>query len=276
MDPQLKETVYETFRAGSKTYYNSSKYFPEEKRDDVAILYAFVRIADNFVDAQPQDAPGFHRFKDEYLDHRRGGASKNPVIQAYVDLSKRYDFPDQWSDAFLQSMEWDLSRHRYETIEELKEYIYGSADVIGLFMARILQLSEESYGAAEQLGSAMQLINFVRDVAEDIELGRHYLPMGETRLSSLNYETVAQDPEEFKVFMRRQVDRYLQWQKAAEAGFHFLPKKLRIAIETASEMYKWTAQVIAKDPMVVYRKKVKPSKIRIFLKALSVRLKPGA
>ncbi len=82
-------------------------------------------------------------------------------------------------------MEHDLSESSCETLEDVLTYIYGSAEVIGLFMARIMDLDEASFPYAAMLGRAMQYINFIRDIAEDNELGRRYLPLLDTSLVSL-------------------------------------------------------------------------------------------
>ncbi|THB64934.1 MAG: phytoene/squalene synthase family protein [Spirochaetaceae bacterium] len=263
----MNNGVYEqhshTFKAGSKTYFYTSLFFPKSARKDVFCLYSFVRIADNFVDAQPQQAKDFLEFCQKYRAALNGTPARDNVIDPFVELSQRKQFEPEWTEAFLRSMEWDLSRSVYATEQEMLEYIYGSAEVIGLFMARILGLPIESYQAAMVQGRAMQLINFIRDIQEDIELGRQYLPAGETGLADLRYETAKQEPEEFIRFVRSQIDRYNGWQAQAEAGFSFLPFRSRIPVAAAADMYNWTARKIYKDPFIVYKKKVKPSRFRV-------------
>ncbi len=265
-DSRLHQRI---FRRGSKTYFNSSLFFPREVRHDVFTLYGFVRTADDFVDAVPQDGAGFSRFVDRYRRAVAGEETGDPVIDTFVDLSRRRDFDHAWTEAFLASMEMDLTKRKYETIDETLHYIYGSAEVIGLYMARILSLAPDSHGAAMMLGRAMQFINFIRDIDEDNRFGRTYLPIGETSLPDLSWETTSRHPEEFRSFMRAQVDRYRTWQSAAEAGFHFIPKRYLVPIKTASEMYDWTGRVISAKPFVVYRRKVKPSRPRILLEVLN-------
>jgi phytoene synthase len=266
----------EIFKNGSKTYFNSSIFFPEEVRDDVFILYGFVRTADNFVDAVPQDADGFAAFVDRYHRARNGAYVSDPVIDSFVELSKRRGFADSWTDAFLESMELDLKKQTYQTIDETLHYIYGSAEVIGLFMARILGLSKQADEAAMMLGRAMQYINFIRDLDEDRGFGRTYLPLHETVLPDLSPESAAADAEAFRSFVRDQIRRYDTWQARAEAGFQFIPKRYLIPIRTASQMYNWTGKVIANDPFVVYRRKVKPSRPRILLEVVKSSLRGEA
>jgi phytoene synthase len=259
----ISELHYETFKKGSKTYFNSSIFFPKSVREDVFLLYGFVRVADNFVDDIPQDSEGFYRFKANYQKALGGEEIGDPIIDGFVELAKRKNFDPKWTEAFLYSMELDLSKKMYQELDETLEYIYGSAEVIGLYMSAILDLNKESSFAACRMGRSMQYINFIRDIAEDITLGRHYLPMGETELSTLEESEVSKNKEEFLRFLRKQTERYLQWQSEAEKGYKFIPKRYRIPIKTASDMYNWTARQIFKDPFIVYKKKVKPAKWRI-------------
>ena len=258
----------QTFKRGSKTYFNSSLFFPKAVRRDVFALYGFVRVADDFVDAVPQDGDGFRAFEREYRRALGGRESDDVIISSFVELVRRKELETGWVDAFLRSMEMDLEKSTYHSLDETLEYIYGSAEVIGLFMARIMDLPGESFSYARLLGRAMQYINFIRDIAEDRSLGRTYLPLAEGELSSLDREEADRHPEAFKRFIAHQLERYRAWQREAEAGFRFIPKRYLIPIKTASDMYGWTARKIEADPFVVYRRKVKPRRGRIILRVV--------
>ncbi len=260
------------FRSGSRTYYNSSRFFPKEVREDVFILYGFVRVADNFVDAIPQNPDGFYRFCSLYREAAAGKPSGDVIIDSYVELGKRKQFDPAWSEAFLRSMEMDLTRRTYDTLDDTLAYIYGSAEVIGLFMARIMDLDPASHRSAAMLGRAMQYINFIRDIDEDLRLGRRYLPLTDTTLTDLSEETARRNSEEFCRFIRQETQRYDLWQAEAEEGYAYIPRRYRIPIRTAAEMYRWTSRQIARDPLRVYREQVKPGKARIVLQALGLLL----
>lgn len=250
------------FKSGSRTYFYSSFFFPKDVRDDVTILYAFVRTADDFVDAIPQQKKEFYAFAELYKKASHGGKVNNEIITAFIDLMNRKQIDPAWVDAFLSAMAQDLTKTIYNTIEETEEYMYGSAEVIGLMMAKIMNLPQESFAAAQKLGKAMQYINFIRDINEDIQLGRTYLPFKElkkTGLHSLHPKDTFEKREAFTDYILNQISRYEVWQAEAEKGFHYIPVRFRIPIKTASDMYKYTANQIKKDPLVVYRRKVKPS-----------------
>ena len=253
----------EIFKRGSKTYFNSSRFFPPEARRDVTRLYGFVRKADDFVDEVPQNRAGFERFVADFHRARDGQASGDVIIDSFVELEARRGFEYAWTDAFLHSMRLDTEKSRYESLEETLEYIYGSAEVIGLFMARIMQLSSEADHYARMLGRAMQYINFIRDIDEDLQLGRRYLPLERSGLGELSEEQARRYPHRFAAFVREHLRRYYEWQREAEKGYRYLPHRYLVPIKTAADMYAWTGNVIHREPEVVFRRKVKPGKGRI-------------
>ena len=252
------------FRQGSKTYYNSSLFFPAPIRERVFTLYAFVRKADDFVDSIPQDAEGFRKFRDQYQKAKEGIPAEDPVIDPFITLGKECSFDSSWTEAFLDSMEADLSRRTYDTLEETIQYMYGSAEVISLFMSRILGLPEEALEPARMMGRAMQYINFCRDFKEDAALGRRYLPLEGADPRIVEPEYTESHPEEFSRFLRGHLSRYRTWQKEALEGYRFIPYRYLIPIRTAADMYFWTADRIEEDPLVVFRRTVKPSRGRIY------------
>ena len=272
----IDRTIYGIFRRGSRTYFYSTLFFPPAVREDVFSLYSFVRVADDYVDAVPQEVEEFYAFTDRYAAAMAGEATGDVVIDSFVELAERKGFDRAWTAAFLRSMESDITVGSYRTIRDLEGYLYGSSGVIGLMMARVLDLPPESYPAAQNLGRAMQYVNFIRDIAEDLALGRTYFPHQEIEafgLDDLSAVSASRNPRRFAAFVRFQLRRYREWQEGAEAGFRYIPRRYRIPIRTASDMYRWTARTIERDPAVVHRRKVKPSVIRIVSGAASNTLK---
>lgn len=258
------------FRRGSKTYYFSSRFFPKPVREDVFTLYGFVRIADNLVDEHPVDPARFYAFREKYAKSlATGEPSGDLIIDSFLELQKRKGFDPAWTEAFLDSMQHDLVRSTCNTLEETLTYIYGSAEVIGLFMAKIMDLPKASYPAAAMLGRAMQYINFIRDIEEDNGLRRRYLPLAGTTLKGLDSASVRANPEEFKRFVRKELELYRSWQSEAAKGYHHIPRRYRIPIMTAADMYCWTARVIQKNPCIVFTKQIKPTKTRIMRKGMA-------
>ena len=269
MAPHLQ---YSIFKRGSRTYFHASLFFPPEVREDVFTLYAFVRKADDFVDSVPQEKEEFGAFCERWYRAAEGGITGDPVIDPFACLVQKKNFDPGWVDAFLHSMAQDLTRNRYETLDDLLGYLYGSAEVIGLMMARIFGLPEDAHPTARLLGRAMQYINFIRDIQEDLTLGRIYLPQEDLRefgLSTLSLDEARRAPDAFTMFIRRQIDRYRSWETEAEKGFSYLPYRYLVPVKTASELYGWTAATIDRDPLIVFRYKVRPS-IRQILSGIVV------
>lgn len=259
---RTNKTIYSIFKKGSKTYFYSTIFFPKTVRRDVFILYSFLRKADDYVDSIPQDVEGFYRFKENYLEAKKGVIVDDVVINSFVQLAHRRNFKNEWVDAFLNSMEMDIYKSSYQNMEELLIYLYGSSEVVGLFMASIMDLHPDSFIAARHLGRAMQYINFIRDISEDLGLGRTYFPqddMDAYGIESLEEDHNRLNQENFKSFIKKQIKTYYTWQIEAEKGFNYIPSRYLIPIKTASDMYWWTAKKIEKDPFLVYKTKVKPS-----------------
>jgi 15-cis-phytoene synthase len=283
------------FKKGSRTYFYSSFFFPKEIKQDVYILYAFVRIIDDFVDSIPQQINQFFLAKNYYynnlndVNNRLLDSSKKDfdktldtkaldklvidVINEFIILQHKYQFPQHWIDSFFESMEMDTKDQEYNTMDDTLKYIYGSASVIGLFMSKILNLPPELFSAGEKLGNAFQYINFIRDIKEDIDLKRCYFPQSElikydlydfSRLNSADDLKLVE--ANFIAFIRDQIDNhYSKWLLEAESGLEKIPLRYRIPIQTATEMYDWTAKQIYKNPMIVCQKKVKPSKYQVLI-----------
>lgn len=254
------------FIKGSRTYFYSSIFFPKWLRHQVFTLYAFVRVADDFVDKVKPNTAGYYALKKAYQQALAGNLVANSIAADFADLVSEANLNHDWIEAFFTSMEMDLSLARYETSKDLYKYIYGSAEVIGLMMAKLMDLPEKSYHSAQMLGRAMQFINMIRDLDEDNKLHRVYFPkntIDRYNLNSLEFNSIKKQLPQFKRFIRDQISLYRQWQQEAELGFRYIPRRFLIPIKTASEMYKWTARVIYEDPMIIFSKKVKPKKRQI-------------
>ena len=159
------------------------KLFAPSIRPSIYAIYGFVRYADEIVDtfhAYDQKVL-FDEFKQEYIKSVARKISMNPILNAFQENVLKFGLQPYVHD-FLRSMEYDLYKTAYKTNEEYRDYIYGSADVVGLMCLRVFtNNNEEKFNtlkhSAMRLGSAFQKINFLRDLKEDTEdLGRSYFP----------------------------------------------------------------------------------------------------
>ena len=188
MKELFDEVSFDTSKLVTKKYSTSFslavKMLSTTIRSAIYNIYGFVRFADEIVDT-------FHNYnKEELLSHferdyymsKEQGISLNPILNSFQQTVNRYKIPEEMVQAFLKSMKADLHKTQYQTKEEYDEYIYGSADVVGLMCLKVfVDGDEENYNelkdAAMRLGSAFQKVNFLRDLKDDFELlNRSYFP----------------------------------------------------------------------------------------------------
>jgi phytoene synthase len=289
-DPALRASYSECKRLNSlhgKTYYLATLLLPKSKRPFVHALYGFARYADEIVDdlastlTPTEKAKVLNSWSSGVLGDLAKGKSHDAVGAALVDTVKRFDIPHQHFVDFLHSMEMDLTVGTYATYKDLSEYVYGSAAVIGLQMVPILgPLSEEAYQPAEKLGIAFQLANFIRDVGEDLDRGRIYLPLDELAEYGVDEEMLyaRKLTPEIVNALKFQIARVRDLQKAAAPGIDLLHPTSRPCIQAASELYCGIVDEVEAIGYDVFNKRAKTStarRIRVagkaYIQALSAR-----
>lgn len=248
-DPALRES-YELCRVlnakHGKTYYLATLLLPPEKRPYVHALYGFARYADEIVDdlastlSDAEKAEALSNWGQNFLANFAAGETNDPVCLAVLDTVRRWNIPREHFEAFLHSMTMDLTVTAYQTYEDLYEYVYGSAAVIGLQMVPILEPSDQlAYARATELGVAFQLANFIRDVGEDLDRGRVYLPLAELAqfgVTRADLERRIATPE-IKAALKFQIQRVRELEESARAGIAMLGAKSQPCIETARILY---------------------------------------
>jgi phytoene synthase len=248
-DPALRAS-YELCRQlnaeHGKTYYLATLLLPPAKRPYVHALYGFARYADEIVDdlastlTDSQKAEQLKIWGDEFLAKFDSGQTNDPVCLAVLDTVRRWNIPREYFEAFLHSMTMDLTVTQYQTYEDLYEYVYGSAAVIGLQMVPILEpTSPDAYKHATELGVAFQLANFIRDVGEDLERGRVYLPLQELAsfgVTRADLEKRIATPE-IKLALKFQIARVRELEESSRAGIAMLGDAAQPCIETARILY---------------------------------------
>ncbi|HEY2522087.1 MAG TPA: phytoene/squalene synthase family protein [Streptosporangiaceae bacterium] len=190
-DPRLR-AAYQRCRElnaqHGRTYYLATKLLTRAQRPAVHALYGFARWADDIVDDVPpgtspaEVAARLDRLGRELFDGLARGHSDDPILAAVVDTARRYQLDPDLFTAFMDSMRMDLEVTSYPDRAALDRYVHGSAEVIGLQVLPVLGTvgpRHEAAPYAAALGQAFQLTNFLRDVAEDLDLGRVYLPADE-------------------------------------------------------------------------------------------------
>ena len=250
------------------SFYFATQFFPYEVRQGIYAVYAFARIPDEIVD-DPEN--GDREEAIERLEEWRGnwlraserGRSDDPVMAAIIFIFEKYRIPLEDGEAFLKSMFMDKQKNTYATYEELEEYMYGSASVIGLMVTRIVGYhSEDAFPFAEKLGNAFQLTNFLRDIREDSEdLKRIYLPLDELEEAGLSPEDIRGKVYDgrFVRFMEGQIARNRDVYREALPGIRLLKWRGRLAVKISYVLYKGILDEIEAAKYNVYLGRVRTS-----------------
>jgi phytoene/squalene synthetase len=215
-------------------------------RQAIYNIYGFVRVADEIVDSfegYPQEDI-LNRFEEEYSYALKLGISTNPIINAFQKTVIEYSIDDSLVRAFLRSMRADLSKQIYASKEEMEDYIYGSADVVGLMCLKVFVNGDtKEYDrlkdAAMSLGSAFQKVNFLRDLKQDYtHLNRTYFPnIDPENLTTEDKNKIVQEiKEDFN---------------AAYIGIKELPKEARFGVYVAYKYYSQLLKKVDKTPAKV-------------------------
>ena len=277
-DPALRTSYLECKRLNSlhgKTYYLATLLLPPEKRPFVHALYGFARYADEIVDdlastlTDDEKASSLNQWGEGVISDIKSGNSDDVIGKALVDTVKRFDIPIQYFQAFLHSMAMDLTITEYQEYEDLQEYVYGSAAVIGLQMVSVLGIEkgssiDEVNSAAEKLGIAFQLANFIRDVGEDLDRGRVYLPIAELQAHGVTREMLERKilTPQIKGALKEQIERVRKLQQESMVGINMLAKQSRACIQAASELYCGIVDEVEKIDYQIFNKRAKTSNWR--------------
>jgi phytoene synthase len=277
LDSELQKSYSECKRLNAlhgKTYYLATLLLPKNKRPFVHALYGFARYADEIVDnfdsnlSNSQRRSELEQWSFQMLNDLKTGTSTDHVGRALVDTVNRFDIPIAYFEAFLHSMAMDLDVVEYANFDALSEYVYGSAAVIGLQMVEILGMKqgeeESTRKAAEKLGIAFQLANFIRDVGEDLERGRIYLPMDELAAFNIDREMLERKivTPQLKLALKDQIERVRKLQSEANTGIKNLSPDSRPCIEAASELYCGIVDEVEEIDFQIFNKRAKTSTLR--------------
>jgi phytoene synthase len=224
------------------TYYWSTFVLPRVKRHHVWALYAFCRHADDIVDdlgpvTTEVREKALADLRERFFADLDAGGSDDPVLKAVVHTVRAFDIDPDCFDRFLRSMAMDLTVTRYETWGDLLGYMDGSAAVIGEMMLPILEpVRPDALGPARDLGNAFQLTNFLRDVGEDLDRGRVYLPQEDIDRFGADPRRRTVDAA-WRDLMRFEIERARELYRSADRGVPMLPPASARCIASARTLY---------------------------------------
>lgn len=254
------------------SYYFATRLFPKDIRLATHALYAFFRIADEIVDEagdgadrtrHASPAERLEEWSHAWYEAHVTGTSSHPVLQATAHIFHRFHIPFAYSEAFLKAMQQDVTIARYATYADLRDYMYGSAAVVGLMMTHVIGFSDKrALAHAESLGYAMQLTNFLRDIREDLERrGRIYLPQDELAAYGISEEDITHHrvTSAWKNYVDFQVKRADALYEEANAGIHYLHPRGRIAVRAGSDLYRLILRKIELQGYDVFQARARTS-----------------
>jgi len=279
-------------REHGRTYYLATRLLPRWKRRHVHALYGFTRFADEIVDSMP-DATVAEREKaltswaDTFTAGLTGEPVDDPLLPAVLDTIDTFGLDLEDFRKFLLSMTMDLTVTGYASYDDLLGYMEGSAAVIGTMMLPILQTRPgvdlaQAREPARQLGNAFQLTNFIRDVAEDLDRGRVYLPQedldrfGVSRADLRAAAAAGRSTPAVRELVRYEVDRAREHYRAAAPGVLMLSPASQACIRTAYVLYGGILdEVVAAGYDVLGGRVSVPNRRRLAVAGRSLLSRPG-
>jgi len=264
-----------------KTYYFSTLFFPPDVRRSVHGLYGFVRYPDEIVDNPPpgsDPAGALADYRDATMDALKTGESDLPVLHAFADVARRHRIPPEYPLAFLDAMAMDLTRTRYETFDDLTTYTYGSASVVGLMMCCLVGAADEAaLRPAHDLGLAMQLTNFWRDIGEDwATRGRIYLPGEDMARFGYTEAMLAEGlvNDAFRDLMTFEIARARRFFASADEGMELIAAECRLPIRLARVLYAKILDKIEANDFDVFRRRARTTAVEKAVELVRQRVRP--
>jgi phytoene synthase len=246
----------------AKNFYYGFMLLPAPKRRAIYAAYAFARECDDIVDADlpPEEASVRLAAYRESLDRCLGGHPQGPVFSALRDAVDRYGIPHEYFYQLIEGVETDLTVRRYATFAELKRYCYLVASIVGLISIEIFGYrgDEQARKHAVDLGIALQLTNILRDIQEDLQRDRIYLPQDE--LARFGYaESDLRDgaaTEPFRRLMAFQVARAREYFLSGKLLFPYLRRRAKACVGVMAGIYGTILDDIEREPEAVLRRRL--------------------
>lgn len=228
-------------REHGTTYWWGARLLPVDSRRHVHAVYTLARLADDIVDLAgptpgPETAAALDAFEQSFWSALSSGTSPDPVMAAVATTVRQCGIPDDCFVRFFGAMRTDLTRRTYETWGDLLGYMDGSAAVIGEMMLPVLRPGTDAVAPARSLGLAFQLTNFLRDVGEDLDRGRVYVPQEDLRHFGADPHARVVTPE-WRALMAFEIERNRRLYREADDGLPALPGASRRCVATARVLY---------------------------------------
>lgn len=256
-------------RTFAKTFYFTSFFLPGEKRNSSYAVYAFCRYMDDLVDRgevihhkqiseKEKILQAINTWKNDLRSVYNGDFIDNPIMIAWKDTLSKYDIPEKYPNELIDGVNMDLTIKRYESFEQLREYCYKVASVVGLMTISIFGYADkDAFSYAIDMGIAMQLTNILRDIKEDAGRNRIYIPADELRDFDYSEEDLMNSEfnDNFKKLMKYQIERAEEYYSKADKGIKLIDKDSRLTVDLMSKNYHKILQEIKSNNYDVYSRR---------------------
>jgi phytoene synthase len=255
-----QQSAAEATAKGSKSFYFATRFFPPHLAQAAYGVYWFCRSTDDIVDENP-DLPAARReleaWREQLVAVMNGQTVDSPVLMLFEHTRRQTGFPEQYPLELIEGMRMDLERARYANFDELRLFCYRVASVVGLMMSHVIGFRGDALTYAEDLGIAMQLTNILRDLGEDADRGRIYLPADElARFAYTEDDLLARRRgPAFDALMRFQIDRARGYYERSFPGIPLLKPEGCFAVEIAAKVYRDILGRIEKMDYNVYARR---------------------
>jgi phytoene synthase len=228
-------------RTGSRTFFAASLFLPSSIRDSATVLYAFCRLADDAVDGEGDGAEGLKHMRERLDQIYSGQPVSLATDRALAEVVRRFGIPRELPEALLEGCEWDVLGREYDDLESVEAYAARVAGAVGAMMAVLMGVrAPELLARACDLGVAMQLSNIARDVGEDAQRGRLYLPRQWMVEAGIDPDLWLQNPvhsPQLGSVIQRLLHAADKLYQRVDAGINALPPSCRPGIHAASRLY---------------------------------------
>jgi 15-cis-phytoene synthase len=284
MKPGLKASYKSAVDTVARSHSNFSSSFvvlSREKKLAFCAVYAFMRFCDDISDGETSNENKrelLARWRAQLDADETENSPDNSIMPAFRDTLQKFSIPKQYFHWIIDGTEMDLDVFRYETFEDLYKYCFNVASAVGLVCLQIFGFKDErAKKLAEQCGIAFQLTNILRDVKEDAERGRIYLPLEDLRKFDYSQEELQRGvlDERFRKLMNFETERAREYYRAARNLLPLVEKSSRPCLWAMIEIYERLLNRIIQSQFDVFSQRIRLSgqeKVTVALRALVMRI----
>jgi phytoene synthase len=242
---------------GTRSFYFATRFFPDEVARAAYAVYWFCRYTDDLVDECETVEQGRRDLEEWSVALSAAlsqGRPEHPVLAVFADTVAAYRIPHEFPLDLIEGMRMDLNGARYGTFPELRQFCYRVASVVGLMMSHVIGFEPGALDYAIDLGIAMQLTNILRDIGEDLDRGRIYLPRDEMARFGYGESGLLRRERTpaFRRLMQFQVGRARDYYDRAMPGVALLHPQGRFAVKVAGDVYSAILDRIEKSDYDVF------------------------